>query len=181
MSNPEKKKDVNPGITRRTLLKASFFSAAAVTANRIIKRPETRSLPSPQERAEGVITENLIPTSCLNCSTRCATEVRVVNGKAVKINGNPLSKVSEGEICPRGHVGLQVLYDPSRVSGPLKRTNPVKEKGVDPGWTPISWSKALGEISTRLKSLRDKAEPHKLLMLLGLNTTCSKNMIYRFA
>lgn len=181
MSNPEKKKDNNPGISRRTLLKTSVFSVAAVTANRILKHVEIRSLPSPQESTEGVITEKRIFTSCLNCSTRCATEVRVVNGKAVKIKGNPLSKVSEGEICPRGHVGLQVLYDPSRVSSPLKRTNPVKEKGVDPGWTQISWSKALGEVSTRLRSLRDKAEPHKLLMLHGLNTTSSMDMIYRFA
>lgn len=181
MSNPEKKKDNNPGISRRTLLKTSIFSVAAVTANRILKHPEIRSLPSPQESTEGVITEKRIFTSCLNCSTRCATEVRVVNGKAVKIKGNPLSKVSEGEICPRGHVGLQVLYDPSRVSSPLKRTNPVKEKGVDPGWTQISWSKALGEVSTRLRLLRDKAEPHKLLMLHGLNTTSSMDMIYRFA
>ncbi len=181
MSNPEKKKDNNPGISRRTLLKTSVFSVAAVTANRILKHVETRSLPSPQESTEGVITEKRIFTSCLNCSTRCATEVRVVNGKAVKIKGNPLSKVSEGEICPRGHVGLQVLYDPSRVSSPLKRTNPVKEKGVDPGWTQISWSKALGEVSTRLRLLRDNAEPHKLLMLHGLNTTSSMDMIYRFA
>jgi anaerobic selenocysteine-containing dehydrogenase len=181
MSNPEKKKDDNPGISRRTLLKASVFSVAAVTAGRLVKHPEIRSRPSSQESAEGVISEKRVFTSCLNCSTRCATEVRVVNGKAVKIKGNPLSMVSEGEICPRGHVGLQVLYDPSRVSGPLKRTNPVKEKGVDPGWAPISWSKALGEISTRLKSLRDKAEPHKLLMLQGLNATSSKDIIYRFA
>jgi anaerobic selenocysteine-containing dehydrogenase len=181
MSNPEKKKDNNPGISRRTLLKTSVFSVAAFTANRILKHVEIRSLPSAQESTEGVITEKLIFTSCLNCSTRCATEVRVVNGKAVKIKGNPLSKVSEGEICPRGHVGLQVLYDPSRVSSPLKRTNPVKEKGVDPGWTQISWSKALGEVSKRLRLLRDKAEPHKLLMLHGLNTTSSMDMIYRFA
>lgn len=181
MSNPEKKKDDNPGISRRTLLKASVFTVAAVTTSRIIKHPEISSLPSPQESAEGVITEKRISTSCLNCSTRCATEVRVVNGKAVKIKGNPLSKVSEGEICPRGHIGLQVLYDPSRASSPLKRTNPVKEKNVDPGWTHISWSQALGEVSTRLKSLRGKAEPHKLLMLHGLNTTNNKDMIYRFA
>jgi anaerobic selenocysteine-containing dehydrogenase len=180
MSNPEKKKDASPGISRRTLLKASVFSVAAITSGRIIKHPETSSS-SLQESTEGVITEKQISTSCLNCSTRCATEVRVVNGKAVKITGNPLSKVSEGEICPCGHIGLQVLYDPSRLSSPLKRTNPVKEKGVDPGWTQISWSQALGEVSNRMKSLRGKAEPHKLLMLHGLNTTSNKDMIHRFA
>jgi len=181
MSNPEKKKDANPGISRRTILKASVFSVAAITANRITKHPEINSITSPQESTEGVITEKRILTSCLNCSTRCATEVRVVNGKAVKIKGNPLSKVSEGEICPRGHIGLQVLYDPSRLTGPLKRTNPVKERSVTPGWTPISWNQALDEVRTRLKSLRDKAEPNKLLMLHGLNTTSNKDMIHRFA
>jgi len=181
MSNPEKKKNDYPGISRRALLKASVFSVAAVTANRFIKHPKISSLPSPQESAQGVINEKRISTSCLNCSTRCATEVRVVNGKAVKIKGNPLSKVSEGEICPRGHVGLQVLYDPSRVSSPLRRTNPVKEKNAVPGWTRISWNQALGEVSTRLRSLRDKDEPHKLLMLNGLNTTSNKDIIYRFA
>ena len=169
------------GISRRAFLKVSAFIGAAVAASRLIKYPKISPLASPQERTEGVITEKWINTSCLNCSTRCATQIRIVNGKAVKIEGNPLSQVSEGEICPRGYIGLQVLYDPSRVSRPLKRTNPAKGRGVDPKWEPISWNQALGEVSTRLKSLRDGAEPHKLLLLHGLNTTSDEDMISRFA
>ena len=119
MSSSKRKKGDHSSITRRTFLKASAFTGAVVVASRIIKYPEINSLVSSQESAEGVITERWMTTSCLNCATRCATQVRVVNGKAVKIEGNPLSQVSEGEICPRGHIGLQVLYDPSRVSTPL--------------------------------------------------------------
>ncbi len=141
------------GISRRSFLKLSALAGAAVTVSRIIKYPQISALASPGEGADGVITEKWITTSCLNCPTRCATQVRVVNGKAVKIVGNLLSQVSEGEICPRGHIGLQVLYDPSRVSGPLKRTNPVKGRGVDLEWVPTSWSQAVGEVSARLKSL----------------------------
>jgi anaerobic selenocysteine-containing dehydrogenase len=66
----------------------------------------------------------------LNCPARCGIRVRVVNGKAVKITGNPNSLVSEGKICPRAHVGLQVLYDPGRILFPLKRGNREKGKGI---------------------------------------------------
>ncbi|OGO24860.1 MAG: hypothetical protein A2144_04130 [Chloroflexi bacterium RBG_16_50_9] len=129
---------------------------------------------------EGVVTEKWVATSCLNCATRCATRVRVVNGKAVKVTGNPLSQVSEGENCARAHVGLQVLYDPGRVTSPLKRTNPNKGKGIDPGWTPVSWDQALGEVVERLKALRDRGQPHQLLLLYGLNTVSDEDIIRRF-
>jgi len=179
MSRAKREKGDRSSITRRTFLKASAFTGAAIAASRIIKYPEISPVVSTTESTEGIITEKWITTSCLNCSTRCATRVRVVNGKAVRIAGNPLSEVSEGEICPRGHIGLQVLYDSNRVSGPLKRTNPMKGRGVDPKWVPTSWSEALAEVGTRLKLLR--SQPHKLLLFRGLNTTSDEDMICRLA
>jgi anaerobic selenocysteine-containing dehydrogenase len=125
--------------------------------------------------------EKWLATSCLNCSARCAIRVRILNGKAVKITGNPFSFVSEGKVCPRAHVGLQVLYDPGRILSPLKRTNKEKGKGIDPKWVPISWDQALKEVTQHLKSLREGAEPHKLLLFEGLNTVSSEDMILRFA
>jgi len=181
MNIPREGKDDRFAITRRAFLKASAFTGVAITASRLIKYPGISPLTSADKVADSIITEKWIATSCLNCPARCATQVRSVNGRAVKVVGNPLSRVSEGEICPRGHVGLQVLYDPARVSGPLKRTNPAKGRGVDPDWVPISWSQALSEVSTRLKSLRDETQPHKLLLLHGLNTTSDEDMIHRFA
>ncbi len=181
MSSSKGRKSSRFSISRRDFLKASAVTGTAIAAGRVIKYPGLNPLAAPQENTEGVITEKWMATSCLNCPVRCATQVRVVNGKAVKVVGNPLSQFSEGEICPRGHIGLQVLYDPSRVSGPLKRTNPAKGRGVDPNWVSISWSQALSEVTTRLKILRDEAQPHQLLMLQGLNTTSDEDMIRRFA
>ena len=174
----EEKKPPRFGISRRAFLKLSALTGAAATVSCATKNPD---ILTPEEKTEGVVTEKWVPTSCLNCPARCATKVRVVNGKAVKITGNPLSQASEGKTCPRAQIGLQVLYDPDRVSTPLKRMNPTKGKGVDPQWTPISWRQALDEIGGRLKALRNQNEPHKLALFCGLNTTSSEDMIHRFA
>ena len=174
------------GISRRTFLELSGVAIAAVAASRLIKYPAlSSSIPSPEPPdGEGVISEKWVPTSCLNCATRCATRVRVVNGRAVRVTGNALSQVSEGENCARTHVGLQVLYDPDRVTTPLKRTNPAKGRGIDPGWAPISWEQALNEVSERLKALRgdfkNKGQPHRLLLLYGLNSVSDEDIIKRF-
>jgi len=178
ISGSKREKDGRSSMNRMTFLKALAFTVAT---SRIIKYPEISSLVSSQESAEGVLTERWIATSCLNYSTRCATQVGVVNRNAVNTVDNPLSQVSEGEICPRGPIGLQVLYDPSRASTLLKRTNPAKGREVDPKWVPISLSQALSEVSARLKSLRDKAQLHKLLLLHGLNTIGDEDMVYHFA
>jgi anaerobic selenocysteine-containing dehydrogenase len=168
-------------ISRRAFLKITAAAAMALAASRLMKRPALASLSPLAKPEEGVISEKWLPTSCLNCATRCATRVRVVNGKAVNIAGNPLDKVSEGKNCPRSLVGLQVLYDPDRIINPLKRTNPEKGKGIDPKWVAISWEQALREVSDRLKTLRDGNQPHRLLFLYGLNTTSDEDIIRRFA
>ncbi len=154
---------------------------AVLAARRLIRRPALGSVLSNTETDASTTSEKWLPTSCLNCSTRCATRVRVVNGKAVKISGNPLSRVSEGENCPRAHIGLQVLYDPDRIKGPLKRKNPLKGKGVDPEWTPISWNQALNEAGRHLKALRDNGQPHQLAIFYGLNAVSDEDIIRRFA
>jgi len=180
-SKQAKEKSESLVVSRRAFLGVTAAAGAAIAASHVIKRPGIVSALSQQETTEGVITEKWVVTSCLNCPTRCATKVRVVNGKAVRIAENPLSKVSEGKLCPRSHVGLQVLYDPDRVKSPLKRTNPQKGKDVDPGWVPLSWDEALGEVTRRLKALRDRDEAHKLAVFCGLNSISNDDLIRRFA
>jgi anaerobic selenocysteine-containing dehydrogenase len=166
---------------RRKFLKWSAFTGAAVGASKIMGQLDTPLASPLQKNIQKTFAEKWVATSCLNCPARCATRVRVVNGKAVKITGNPLSQVSEGKICPRAHIGLQVLYDSERINTPLKRTNNKKGKGVDPKWVPISWDQALSEVTNRLKKLRENGEPNKLLLFYGLNTVSSEEVILRFA
>ena len=122
-----------------------------------------------------------ILTSCLNCPARCGITVKVAGGKAVQIKGNRSSLVSEGEICPRGHIGLQVLYDPERILSPLKRSQPQKGRGIAPQWKPISWDQAMEEIIGKLRTLRDTSQSHHLLLLCGLNSRSNEDLISRFA
>ncbi|MBL7119838.1 MAG: molybdopterin-dependent oxidoreductase [Dehalococcoidia bacterium] len=167
-------------MSRRTFLGISAGAAAVLTASYAIKWPKISFSPAQDDYEEGVLTEKWVATSCLNCPTRCAVNVRVVNGKAVRIIGNPKSTYSDGKACPRSHIGLQVLYNPERIQQPLRR-NAGTPKGRDkePEWEPISWEEALGDIATRLEAVSD--DPGKLLLIQGLNTTSDGDLIRRFA
>ena len=93
-----------------------------------------------------------IPTQCARCYNDCAIKVRRVNGVAVEVQGEPDSTHgSMGGVCAKSVAGLQVIYDPNRLTVPLKRTNPEKGIGVDPKWKEITWEEAYNEIVPRLK------------------------------
>ncbi len=174
----KRQKRFNEG--RRAFLKLSALTGTVVGVNHLLG-PWTAVADLPQAINQNLRAERWKVTSCLNCPARCGMRVGIANGKAVKITGNPLSLTSEGMICPRAHIGLQVLYDPERIFSPLKRGNKEKGRTVDPRWTPISWDEALNEVTQRLKATREKADPHKLLLFTGLNSASSEDMIARFA
>ena len=125
-------------MNRRTFLKLSALTGAAVGLNQITTPSSVLSVSHPPRKKHGAFEDKWVPTSCLGCSGRCAIRVRIVNGRAVKIAGNPFSRLSDGKICPKAHIGLQILYDPERISSPLKRRTREKGRGVDPQWSPIS-------------------------------------------
>ena len=124
-----------------------------------------------------------IPSCCNMCGGQSGILAHVVNGVVEKIepnhwNPNNYSNISSdffagyseaygcaegGAICPKGNAGIQQLYDPDRLKTPLKRTNPDKSVGANPGWQEISWDQALDEIAAKLKALRDAGEAHKLI------------------
>jgi len=168
-------------IDRRSFLKLTAFIPGLFGGGRANGQLDVTKAHSFQENIRDSLKENWVATSCLNCSGRCAIRVRVVNGKAVRITGNPLSKISEGRVCPKAHIGLQVLYDPERIYSPLKRTNKDKGIGIDPKWISISWEEALDEIINRLISMRERGRTHQLLLFSGLNSISSEDLIRRFA
>ncbi|MBE0520752.1 MAG: molybdopterin-dependent oxidoreductase [Candidatus Methanoperedenaceae archaeon] len=106
-------------------------------------------------------------TTCQGCTSWCAKQVYVVNGRAIKVRGNPNSKVNGIASCPRAHLGLQQVYDPDRVKTPMKRTNPNKGRNEDPGFVPISWDEALDTVADKIMELRNNNETHKYLLLRG--------------
>jgi molybdopterin-containing oxidoreductase family molybdopterin binding subunit len=103
-----------------------------------------------------------------------------VNGVIVKLEGNPQSAIGKGRLCGKGVSGLMTHYDPYRVRVPLRRTNPVKGIGVDPGWKEISWDEALDEVAERLRKLRQD-DPRKLFIQRTTTVTSSRTPMQVFA
>lgn len=107
------------------------------------------------------------PSTCQGCTSWCPMEILVQNGRAVKARGNQNSNCNPGTLCPKGHLNIQESYDPDRVKMPLKRTNPLKGKGIDPGFVPTTWNDALDILATKMADLRTNNEPEKLLVFRG--------------
>jgi len=175
------KKSGRFAISRRGFIKLTAITGAVVAAGSLIQRSILSPVKAFWDDTGRTLEEKWVPTSCLNCATRCATSVRVVDERAVKVMGNPLSTLSDGEVCPRSHIALQVLYDEHRIATPLKRTNPAKGRDEDPGWQPVSWESALDEVAGRLRQIRGDGRPEQLLLLRGLNSRSDDDLIERFA
>ncbi|HEY0989038.1 MAG TPA: molybdopterin-dependent oxidoreductase, partial [Kofleriaceae bacterium] len=102
--------------------------------------------------------ERWYASSCAQCPAACGIRVRVVAGRAVRIEGNRDNPLNRGGIGVRGLSGLQQLYDPDRVRGPLRRTGGVL--------VPASWEEVLGVLAAALRDLRGRA-PERLLVVSG--------------
>lgn len=97
---------------------------------------------------------------CGQCPAGCGIVVRVSEGRAKKIEGNPLHPVNRGRLCPRGQAALQALYHPERLSRPMKLSG-ARGSGT---YAPISWEEALSLLMVPLKKAQAEA-PASLLML----------------
>ena len=119
-----------------------------------------------------------VPTTCQGCTAWCAVEIFVQDNRAVKVRGNQLSKANGGYCCPRGHMIPQQTYDPDRIKVPMKRTNPLKGRGVDPKFVPISWDEALDMVADKMMELRKNDEPHKLAYIRGRYSSTATQILY---
>ena len=97
---------------------------------------------SPEKVAYDPNAGEWIPTTCNMCFNNCSIKAHVVDGVVVELTGNPDSPIGNGHICGKGAAGIMQLYDPNRITKPMKRTNPEKGIGIDPGWEEISWDEA---------------------------------------
>ncbi|MBI2899635.1 MAG: molybdopterin-dependent oxidoreductase [Planctomycetes bacterium] len=107
--------------------------------------------------------EKLVSSACGQCPAGCGIRVRVVEGRAVRIDGHPGCPINQGGLGPKGQSGLQLLYHPDRIRSPIRRDGP-RGSGL---WKPVSWDEAIGEIAGRLKELRARGDSKGLVVLDG--------------
>jgi len=167
-------------LSRRTFLQSAF--AGAVTTGLAVSsglNPITRAMAK-----EGLTfcpgSGEWKGTTCNGCTSFCAKQVYVQDGRALHIRGNEFSKVHGTASCPRQYLALQELYDPDRVRTPMIRTNPEKGRGIDPQFKPISWDEAIKLIADRIMALREKNETHRYVSLRGRYSYLSDLLIKNF-
>jgi anaerobic selenocysteine-containing dehydrogenase len=138
-------------VSRRDFIKLVGAGSAGVGAGFVLaeaaKRPAEQYIPyvaTPEEYSPGIAT--WYNTVCGQCSAGCGISVRIREGRAKKIEGNPLHPVSQGRLCALGQAGLNALYNPDRIRTPLRRTG---ERGSGQ-FEAISWDMAIGQLAEHL-------------------------------
>ena len=134
-------------IGRRDLLKIGAASAmAAALGGCEFPRPWVQLEPyvrPPEEQVAGGGT--WYASTCRQCPAGCGIIVRVLNGRAVKIEGNPQHPLNEGKLCPRGQAGLQDLYNPDRLQGPVRQAVRGSRQ-----YQAITWEQAIADLRAGL-------------------------------
>ncbi len=115
----------------------------------------------PEDYSPGVAT--WYNTVCNQCSAGCGISVRIREGKAKKIEGNPVHPVSQGRLCARGQAGLNVLYNPDRIRTPLRNTG---QRGSG-NFEEISWDETLTTVASRLGRIKIEGDANRVRLLSG--------------
>ena len=112
-------------LTRRNFLAWAGLSAIGAVACDVIQEEEL-SLQSPRDLPEDLVKgrDNWYATLGRNATDGEGVIVRVMEGRAKKIQGNPKYPVNQGKQSVRSEAGLQALYHPDRIAGPMRRIGP---------------------------------------------------------
>ncbi len=84
-----------------------------------------------------------------DCPDTCALLTSVLDGRAVRVQGNPEHPPTDGVLCTKVSRYTERTYHPERLLQPLKRVGP---KGAG-RFEPVSWNEALDDIAARLNAI----------------------------
>lgn len=84
-----------------------------------------------------------------DCPDTCAFVTTVQDGVALKVQGNPAHRHTDGALCTKVSRYTERTYHPERVLTPLRRTGP-KGSGQ---FEPVGWDEAMADIAARLSAI----------------------------
>lgn len=147
--------------SRRDFLKLAGVGAATTAAltgcgpaARYVQREPYMAMP--EYNYNGLTT--YYATTCRECAAGCGLVVRTSQGRALKTEGNANNPLNLGKTCARGQATLQGLYNPDRVTDPIKRT-----RGSASAET-MDWDAATQVVADALK----KYKPAEIAFLMGM-------------
>ncbi|MEO8658897.1 MAG: molybdopterin-dependent oxidoreductase [Bryobacteraceae bacterium] len=110
-------------------------------------------------RYNSKVVETLHSVCALDCPDACSVLVKVEDGKATSLRGDPAHPVTRGFLCGKVAQYLEREYSPQRLMFPQKR---IGAKG-EGRFERISWDEALDEIAVRLQETADRYGPESVL------------------
>lgn len=147
---------------RREFIILGGIGATSASLLSACGHPEEKLIPAlipDDEYVPGI--DNWKASTCGMCPAGCGIIVRTRDHKANKIEGNPLHPVNRGALCARGQAGLEVLYNPDRIKGPMKR---VGERG-EGKWEEISWDEGIKTLADKLREIDPSNSTDKALFV----------------
>lgn len=152
---------IKPKISRRDFLKlagAGAATSAVLTgcgpASRYVTREPYAEMPEYTYNGESTF----YATTCFECPAACGLVVRTMQGRALKVEGNPLHPLNKGKTCARGQATLHGLYNPDRVPAP---TNQGRADSLSE--TTLIWDQAIQTVTAALQDHK----PGEIAFLMG--------------
>lgn len=150
-----------PALSRRTFVKGAAATAAGAAM--------AGTFGFDIAHAEGTVDPNAPVekryTYCDMCNQvpKCGLTAYVQDGKIVRVESRTPHPVSP--LCAKGLASIQELYDPNRLTTPLRRTN---EKGTGTStWEPISWDEAYETIAAEFNRIKEEYGPDAVMFYCG--------------
>jgi len=146
-------------LNRRDFLKMSAFAGAATAIGMPCEAFAGLVKKSPGDAGDSFKT---IKSACRQCYGRCGILAEVKNGRVTKIQGDP-DVFSEGTLCGRAYNIPQMMYNPLRITYPMKRMG---ERG-EGKWQRITWEEAMSTITEKFTEIQKKYGGHTIIHQYG--------------
>ncbi|MEN8233725.1 MAG: molybdopterin-dependent oxidoreductase [Actinomycetota bacterium] len=140
-------------ITRRQFFATGLASAALLGPSRSAL---ASAYPDPPWFAAGEVSTTY--NYCDMCPWKCGIVVQSVDGRVIKVEGNPLDPKARGKLCGRGQGGVSFMYDPDRLQAPMIRTG---ERG-EGKFREVTWEEAFDYTAEKLNAIKDAYGPESL-------------------
>ena len=164
-------------ISRKDFLRQAGLTVGGISAGSLLF---TELMAVPQSVLERLATsrgeESFVNTICGQCPAGCGLSVRRMDGIPIGINGNPISPVNRGGVCPMAHSSLESLFHPDRVHEPLART----ENGVGADWQSTSWDSVMQLVGSRLRNAVEGGAGHRIAMINGSSSSLTAQLCRYF-
>ena len=137
---------------RHFLAWAGLGAVGAVACEGFGIREGELNIQSPVSLPEDLVRgkDNWYASLCRNCPSCEGILVRVMEGRAKKVQGNPLYPTNQGKSHARCEAGVQALYHPDRIPGAMRRGGNRGSGQFDAiGWDPQGMDTLVRQLNDR--------------------------------